>query len=228
MRWVTHDVPFVHAVLGAALGIAWVAGPSMAIPGLRLDVAGPRAIPGTRVADHLEMVTADESAHRSPLDPAALAAPRLVALGWATVDLERAAEAWPALRWRGVPRDTLVGARGLLGDPEVAGEGKDRWRPGHRLLLLEPDTEGRIAATLARHGEGPAALYVGLSPGSIAGSRARLAPLGVRLVQGAGPFGPEIALAGPPASGPTVVLLRIPGRATPGGPADSGRGTIRP
>ncbi len=228
MRWVTGDVPAVHAVLGAALGLAWMAGASMAIPGLRLDVAGTRDRSGARVADHLEMVSADEGAQGSPHDPAALAAPRLVALGWATVDLERAAAAWPALHWHGVPRDTLVGARGLLGDPEGADEGSDRRRSGRRLLLLEPDAEGRIAATLARHGEGPAALYVGLSPGAIAGSRARLVPLGVRLVHGAGPFGPEIALTGPPASGPTVVLLRIPGRATTGGPADSGRGTIRP
>lgn len=228
MRWVTGDVPSVQAVLGAALGLAWMAGVSMAIPGLRLDLAGQRDRPGTRVVDHLEMAAADESAQGSPLDAAALAAPRLVALGWATVDLERAAAAWPALRWRGVPRDTLLGARGLLGDPEVVGEGSDQRRPGHPLLLLEPDTEGRLAATLARHGEGPAALYVGLPPRAIAGSRARLAPLGVRLVRGSGPFGPEIALTSPQASSPTVVLLRIPGRATTGGPADSGRGTIRP
>ena len=34
------------------------------------------------------------------------------------------------------------------------------------LLLLEPDTEGRLAATIARHGEGVVAVYVRASGGA--------------------------------------------------------------
>jgi hypothetical protein len=228
VRWVTGDVPHVRAILGAALGIAGTAGAFIAIPGLRLEAADPRAAPGTRLADRLEMAAADVTGLANPADLAPTGDARLVALGWATVDLDRAAAAWPSLRWGGVPRDALVGARALLGEPVPAGEGRTVWGPGTRLLLLEPDTEGRIAAALARHGEGPAALYVALPAAVIAAARPRLATLGVRVVRGAGPFGPEMALAGPPPSGPTVVLLRLAGPATAGGPAGSGRGTIRP
>jgi hypothetical protein len=126
-----------------------------------------------------------------------------------------------------VPRDALVGARARLGEPVPVGEGRTAWRPDCRLLLLEPDTEGRIAAALARHGEGPAALYVALPAAAIAAARPRLARLGVRVVRGAGPFGPEMALAGPPPSGPTVVVLRLAGPATEVGLPGIGRGTIR-
>ena len=224
----TSDVPHVRAILGAALGIAGMAGAFITIPGLRLEVAGPRAGPGPRVADHLEVATADLTGLGSPVDLAATGVARLVALGWATVDLDRAAAAWPGLRWGEVPRDALVGARGLLGEPVPVGEDSTARRPGIRLLLLEPDTEGRIAAALARHGEGPAALYVALPAAVIAGARPRLAALGVRLVRGAGPFGPEMALSVPPASGPTLILRRLAEQATAGGPARTGRGTIRP
>ena len=33
------------------------------------------------------------------------------------------------------------------------------------LLLLEPRTEGRLAAALARHGEGPVAIYLAAADG---------------------------------------------------------------
>ncbi len=228
VRWVTGDVTHVRAILGAALGIASTPEASIAIPGLRLEVADSRTGPGTRVADHLEVATADPTGEGGPADTATAGVARLFALGWATVDLDRASAAWPGLRWGQVPRDALVGAHGLLGEPAPVGEVVPAWRPGSRLLLLEPDTEGRIAAALARHGEGPAALYVALPAAAIAGARRRLAALGVRPVRGAGPFGPEMAPAGPPASGPTLILLRLPGPVTAGGPAEGGRGTIPP
>jgi hypothetical protein len=249
VRWVTGDVTHVRAILGAALGIASTPEASIAIPGLRLEVADSRTGPGTRVADHLEVATADPTGEGGPADTATAGVARLFALGWATVDLDRAAAASPGVRWTVVPRDSLLGARGLLGDPaatagggevpgpdvallllepDPVGEVVPAWRPGSRLLLLEPDTEGRIAAALARHGEGPAALYVALPAAAIAGARRRLAALGVRPVRGAGPFGPEMAPAGPPASGPTLILLRLPGPVTAGGPAEGGRGTIPP
>jgi hypothetical protein len=230
---VTSDVPHLRAILGAALGMAGTAGALITIPGLWLEVADSAAGRGTRLADHLEVAAADVATAgvaglASPVDLAPPSIARLVALGWATVDLDRAAAAWPSLRWAGVPRDALVGARAQLGEPVPVAEGRTAWHPGYRLLLLEPDTEGRIAAALARHGEGPAGLYVALPAAAIAAARPRLARLGVRVVRGAGPFGPAVALAGPPPSGPTLVLLRLAGPATDGGRAGMGRGTIRP
>ncbi len=95
-------------------------------------------------------------------------------------------------------------------------------------LLLEPDTEGRIAASLARHGEGPAVLYVGLAVPAVTAARARLARLGVRVASGPGPFGPEVAITGTPSSGPTLVIVPLPRPRRDGGEDRRRRGTIDP
>jgi len=73
----------------------------------------------------------------------------VLGLGWATVDTERSAtEFVKALDLPGtatsVDRDRLIGA--------YAHQLVDERFPGGRLVILEPSTEGRLAATLARHG----------------------------------------------------------------------------
>jgi ribosomal protein S18 acetylase RimI-like enzyme len=106
---------------------------------------------------------------------------RTVAVGWATVDRERAALEWRPLRFVAAPDDEALGAlawRSTLDDGTV-------------LLLLEPSTEGRLAAALARHGEGPVALWVaGRSPTE--GLPAAASALGGRswLARPAHPWGP--------------------------------------
>jgi hypothetical protein len=101
----------------------------------------------------LEPVPAGEEAPEASIgDPVALHA-----LGWATVELDRAeAELDP---WLGPPAggpperlDPHLGARVRL----RAGAGL----PGTWTALAEPSTEGRTAASLARDGEGPFALYL--------------------------------------------------------------------
>ncbi len=109
-------------------------------------------------------------------DPS-LAPLALAGLGWATVDHERAMDeldvalgATSSTRWTALDRDGLLGASAWLREPSVG-------RPA--IVLLEPDTEGRLAASLARFGEGVAAVYLGaasLGPRSL--GRARLAPGG--------------------------------------------------
>src|SRR5476651_1012400 len=72
----------------------------------------------------------------------------IAAVGWATVDADRAQDQF-GQRFEPAARDTLLGAsarRSQGGRPET--------------VLLEPDTEGRLAGALARHGEGLIALYV--------------------------------------------------------------------
>lgn len=72
----------------------------------------------------------------------------VLAVGWATVDLERSAAELPHVPFDFAPDDEALGARALIGHPgRIA------------LLLLEPSTEGRLAGTLARNGEGIAVLY---------------------------------------------------------------------
>ena len=75
--------------------------------------------------------------------------PRLAALGWATVDAERLAAA--------LGKPLIDDAHG---DPALGATGYGIASASLPLVLLEPATEGRIAAALARLGEGPVALYL--------------------------------------------------------------------
>jgi hypothetical protein len=90
-------------------------------------------------------------------------APResVVAVGLATVDLDRAAATFGEWPFWPAPGDALLGARGRA----------TTLASGRTLLLLQPSTEGRLAAFLARHGEGLAALYLA-RPAAILGARA--------------------------------------------------------
>ena len=135
--------------------------------------AGPRVelLPGPRPEIH------------APVD--------VSAIGWATVELDRAEASLGAefgSTFMPAARDALLGAsvrRSASG------------RPG--ILLLAPDTEGRLAGALARHGEGPAALYLEVPsleqlPGRLS-IRAGSGPLGpARLILGGQPWGPFVIL----------------------------------
>ena len=116
----------------------------------------------------------------------------LAAIGWATVEIERAAgqvggEFAPA------EPDGLLGAFAALRE---------------RVVLLEPSTEGRLAATLARHGEGPAAIYLRAPERDLRHAVARASRHGLRFSRPApGPLGRSVLLLGGPIWGPHVLLL---------------------
>lgn len=79
-----------------------------------------------------------------------------VGRGWATVELDRAVEEHrssllPGTGFEAAHRSEVLGARCVRGR-SLDGTG---W-----VVLLEPDTEGRISGFLARHGEGWAATWV--------------------------------------------------------------------
>ena len=117
--------------------------------------------------------------------------PTIVAIGWATVELDRAAA---ELADRLGPDAAFTDAAPCdhLG-------AYCRIAPGlPATVLLEPSTEGRLAATLARHGEGWQVTWV-----SEAG-----APSGELSHELVGPFGPERLVLGGPASGPHVLVTR--------------------
>jgi hypothetical protein len=106
----------------------------------------------------------------------------IVARGWATVELERAvAELGGSLAagtgFEPAGSSTALGARCLRG-ASADGSGV--------IVLLEPETEGRLAGFLARHGEGWAATWVDAADTDTEGRRLvatdRATP---------GPFGPE-------------------------------------
>jgi hypothetical protein len=146
-------------------------------------------------------VTADSSApdeRLADLFPSG-GAPRIVAEIWATVDLDRildrflVAEGLPS---EARPDDELLGARVAL----------VRRPSGHPIAILEPATEGRLAALLARNGEGMVGLYIE-APEALERLTDRSTESGRRFSRVAsGPFGRE-ALAELPAPGPLVVLV---------------------
>jgi hypothetical protein len=133
----------------------------------------------------------------------------VVALGWGTVDLERAmAEVAElgGLRWAAAA-DPLLGARGLRAGLAPVD-----------LVVLEPVTEGRLAAFLARNGEGCCALYL-TSDGGVAGGPPRRD-------DGGGETGrderPDLSPARPTAIGRTGRLWRTDRSADPS-PGSAGR-----
>ena len=88
-----------------------------------------------------------------------------------------------------MPDETLIGARCRVGSHAAI-----------RVAILEPNTEGRLAATLARHDEGPAVLWV-----------AGLPPPDVRLSTPApGPFGRERLVLGAPLGGRHLLIVERP------------------
>jgi len=95
--------------------------------------------------------------HASRAD-AALRGARLTTILWATVELERAERELDValgapLRSEAVARDPDLGATVRSSRPFGP-------PPEPLLLLVEPDAEGRLAALLARHGEGVLAVDV--------------------------------------------------------------------
>ncbi|MFL5779348.1 MAG: hypothetical protein ACJ761_10445 [Chloroflexota bacterium] len=121
---------------------------------------------------------------------------RVVGLGWATVELDRAAR-WLASELPGSgpfepgSGDELLAASCRIGP---SGLGAAPW-----LVLLEPDKEGRLAALLARRGEGPIAAWIVPENGFESAGRMSAG--------GDGPFGPQRLILGGAAGDPQVLVV---------------------
>lgn len=117
--------------------------------------------------------------------------------GWATVELDRAERELggsPDTPGRPTGPDTILGAFARRVDHLDRGP----------VVLLEPSTEGPLAAALARHGEGWLVRYVVAGSGAPAAARAD----GLQLSAPApGPFGIERLVLGGPRSGPFLLLV---------------------
>jgi hypothetical protein len=113
---------------------------------------------------------------------------RAIARGWATVDTERAIRELAGLLRTGaafepVPRSALLGARCVRGPAATTIASTPEW-----VVLLEPDTEGLVAAFLARHGEGWAATWLAGDIGHVSqGPEGDLGPLGPETLEPGGP-----------------------------------------
>lgn len=108
----------------------------------------------------------------------ATAQTRPIAIGWATVELDRAAA--ELTRELGLPPDAFFPAADCDALGAFCRVAVDGWAPGTAIVILEPAKEGRLAEFLARYGEGPAAFWFKtLSPAVTVGPTRP------------GPFGPE-------------------------------------
>jgi hypothetical protein len=122
---------------------------------------------------------------------------------WATVDMERALVEFGLDPGRAAAAidDPLLGARVL-----VVGQGD----VDTTIALAEQSTEGRLAATLARHGEGPAGRYVGV-PIDLDEIRTLAAAAGIAISRPAvGPFGRQVLVLGAGLGGRSLVLVEPP------------------
>jgi len=133
---------------------------------------------------------------------------RTSAVGWATVELDRAAaELGRALR---VPPEAFVEAPGtpVLGARCRVATGL--LPDGISVVLLEPITEGRLASTLARLDEGPAAVWLAVD--DLAGALAVVQGRGGHAsLARPGPFGDECLVLDGPIHGPYRLLIERPG-----------------
>lgn len=178
----------------------------MRVPGLTIDIV--RGTRPDRIRPHpggAEAGASEDDQAGPEVEQTATreqAGTRLLAVGIATVDLERSGATFPQ-RGTALPDDELLGARAA-----VVG--------GRPIIHLEPTREGRLAATLARHGEGPAALYLEVGRAALAPIRDRLLELGELSRVGNGPFGPQLLASTRRPWGPHLILVaRDPAAAGP-------------
>jgi hypothetical protein len=134
---------------------------------------------------------------------------RTLAVIWATVDLERArADLESAAVVRAAESPARAGlAASAFEDPHLGARVVVLPAAGNGVpvALAEPSTEGRLAATLARHGEGPAGRYVLVRAG-LAAVLTRAAAAGIPLSAPAiGPFGRSVLVMGGRVAGPHLI-----------------------
>jgi hypothetical protein len=118
------------------------------------------------------------------------------------VDLERAVTELagslpPGADFEAAPRSAILGARCIRGRALPAGPDADDEDRPEWIVLLEPDTEGRLAGYLARFGEGWAATWT-VADDETWGSGSGYA---------AGPLGDELLAQGTAVAGPFRLLL---------------------
>ena len=201
------------------LAIRWSTGDPDALAvrlresGFDVDRDGVLALPSATIRigsagaggpDRLEVEEEDRTA-ADAVQPHPNGIDDLVAIGWATVDRERFLADLAAASTEDLARDPHLGAFAIR--HRASG-------PGPQVLVLEPDTEGRLAASLARSGEGPAALYFSADGGLdafVAGAPPRRAQVSsIR----PGPLGPSVVLLGGPMWGPHLLVVDRPSGGT--------------
>jgi hypothetical protein len=131
----------------------------------------------------------------APLARLAPGGARLAGLGWATVDTDRTLADLAGSAPLG---DAVAGgaAWAVAGEPTLGARARVLSLGALALVVLEPDTEGRLAAALARRGEGIACLYLAADAPTGATRPTALGRPG-RLLPHDRPWGPFVILVDP-------------------------------
>ncbi len=128
--------------------------------------------------------------------------PQRIVTGWATVELDRA-EAELA----GLPGPSIdVVVTEVAPDLALGARCRILRSADTEIVLLEPSTEGRLAAALARHGEGSLVAY--LLVNAAAPERARRAAFTLSN-ESTGPFGRQRLVRSGPRWGPFFMLAGL-------------------
>jgi hypothetical protein len=139
-------------------------------------------------------------------DAAASTGGHVIGVGWATVELDRAILELSA--GLGIAADHFADATASVGLGATCLVARSVLAGGVSLVLVEPNTEGRLAGTLARHGEGPVAVWLAIDGRADSSPALGTAPPTSRAL--AGPFGLERLILGP-IHGPHLFLIERPG-----------------
>jgi hypothetical protein len=193
IRWSSRD-PEAVAAQWRGYGFTVAADRRIVFPSATMEIEA-----GTAGEDRLAFRD-DPEPRAGPARPHANGIADVLAIGWATVDRERFAGDARSGPLQALPDDPHLGAF-------VVRQGTGR----PYALVLEPETEGRLAASLVRFGEGPAAVYLRCGPGGLAAfvDDARRRGSAVSVIR-SGPLGPSVLLLGGPAWGPHVLVVEAP------------------
>ena len=190
IRWSTQDPDALVARLRAS-GFTVESGRVIAFPSATIGIDA-----GTAATDRLE-IAEGSSLPGSPPGPHPNGVEDVLAIGWATVDRERFVSGLGLGTVEQLPDDPHLGAY-------VVRHGLTR----PATLVIEPSTEGRLSATLARSGEGPTALYLELGTDGVKAFAADHRPGAVQVsTVRPGPLGPSVVLLGGRIWDPVVVLV---------------------
>jgi len=229
LTWQAGDPAALAAQIARRLGVAARADEEAGEGVWRLDLGGePLDVVPWRREGQRDEPTPEGRLTLEPI-PGGGSAPRLVpgaplllvGIVWSTVDLDRAeADLDPWL----APSDPAIGDGDAHADPHLGAHTRRRRTnalPGGTLVIAEPNTEGRLAASLARDSEGPSALL--LQPASgldawVSEARQRGVQVSARR---RGPLGMAVLLPGRIVAGPHLLIVEAPA-------TGAGRSTIAP
>jgi hypothetical protein len=128
-------------------------------------------------------------------------------IAWATVELDRAEVELEDWLGSVTPGNDAAAA---LDEPHLGARARVRpsdGLPGAWVVLIEPSTEGPTSAALARHGEGPAALYLAAVHGLAAWSSAARGRGATLSPVADGPLGRSVRVSGGSFTGPQLIVV---------------------